>query len=114
MQGSRQERARQPCIGPETYDCEPCSLHAGEAAGASVAAPPEAAQGPERAPPPDVHRALQALLAGRAAGGWVPALAAARSPAVPRTVDLLDLYSGLAATAGARRRLKTLTSAVAW
>ncbi len=52
-------------------------------------------------PPADVHRALEALLAGRDAAPWTPALAAARSPVVARTADLLDLYSAYAATAGA-------------
>ncbi|KAK9819157.1 hypothetical protein WJX81_007920 [Elliptochloris bilobata] len=74
---------------------------AGEAGSCGTATPTQQlGQAPVRPPPANVHRALEALLAGRAVSEWVPALAAARSSAVARTVDLLDLYSVLSATAG--------------
>ncbi len=73
--------------------------HAGLAGAWEATEQPKQAP-PAHPPPADVHRALEALLTGRAAGPWVPVLAAARSPAVARSVDLLDLYSAFCATVG--------------
>jgi hypothetical protein len=86
---------RRASAGPAGGGAEDGAGRAGPARPASAALPP----------PADVHCALEALLAGRDAAPWTPALAAARSPVVARTADLLDFYGAYAATAGAPRTL---------